>query len=240
MKKLLIAFVLLGLGLGITAQAADSSLVTTAGTHHLVLPGTEYRYTLVIPEGYTGREAVPFILSLHFGGEVTPYYGGGLLDALIEPALNSLGAIIIAPDNVDGGWGNANAEKHIFEFVDYIQANYNTDTNKTAIVGVSMGGAGTWYIAPRYPERFKVAIPISGNPELNSSTRDWETPLYIIHSADDEIVDIAPTAKAVAELQAKGESVVFVKVNGPTHFEFSRLMPQLEGAVPWILEKWAE
>ena len=69
----------MGAGNTIFAQSENSNIELSPGTHELFLPGTDRRYTLVIPEGYTGQESVPFILSLHYGGQVTPFYGRGLI-----------------------------------------------------------------------------------------------------------------------------------------------------------------
>jgi predicted peptidase len=243
MRKILtvlLFFITIGVGNIIYAQSENSDIEMSPGTHELYLPETDKRYTLVIPEGYTGRDSVPFILSLHYGGQVTPFYGRGLIDSLIAPALNELGAIIVAPDNIGRGWTNPAAEKNIFEFVDYVQSNYNIDRNKTLVTGVSMGGMGTWYIAPRYPERFKLAIPISGRPQKDSVEMDWVTPLYIIHSTDDEIVAIGPTIDAVTALKDKGASIEFETVDGLTHFQHPYLIPQLQAAIPWIRENWGE
>lgn len=234
-----LAVVVITVSSGCSQNASTNSTAPiNAGTYELVLPETESRYTLVIPEGYNPVEPVPLILSLHYGGQVTPFYSRGLIDTLIAPALSELGAIIVAPDNVDGGWANTAAEAHIFEFIDYVQENYNIDNEKTLITGVSMGGMGTWYIAPRYPERFKVAIPVSGRPQTDSTGLDWTTPLYIIHSNADEIVDIAPTITAVEALRERDVVVEFVTVDDITHYEFDRLQPQLRAAIPWIRQNW--
>ena len=47
--------------------------ITRDGTYELTLPGTDRRYTLIIPRGYLTAESVPLVVSLHFGGRVTPW-----------------------------------------------------------------------------------------------------------------------------------------------------------------------
>jgi len=46
-------------------------------------------------------------VALHYGGEVTPFYSKGFMTSLVEPALEDLGAIIVAPDCPSKGWTNA-------------------------------------------------------------------------------------------------------------------------------------
>ena len=41
-------------------------------------------------------------------------------------------------------------------------ARYRIDADRVYLTGPSPGGAGTWYIAARYPELFAAIAPISG------------------------------------------------------------------------------
>lgn len=64
--------------------------------------GSLLRYTLLVPPAYDGETPVPLVVALHYGGEVTPFYGGGMIETLVEPGLGQLGAIIVAPDATSG------------------------------------------------------------------------------------------------------------------------------------------
>lgn len=220
------------------AQTAAGGLAGTPGIHQSTLPAAGRRYTLAIPDGYTGQEPVPLIVSLHYGGTVTPFYGRGLLEGLIEPAFRSLGAIVVAPDSAAGNWANPTAEQHVLELLDYIEANYNIDAEKTLLIGYSMGGGGTWYLTPRHPERFKAAIVMAGRPQADSTSFDWETPMYVIHSTADQVVPFESTAAAVERLRDQGESIDLVVVDGISHYEIPRYRPYLEAAMPWIQGVW--
>jgi predicted peptidase len=217
---------------------AQTAAPTSAGIHELTLPGTERRYTLSIPRRYTGREPVPLIVSLHYGGQVTPFFGRGLLELLIEPALRELGAIVVAPDAAARGWANEQAEAHVLELVDHIVARYNIDTGKTLLTGYSMGGMGTWYLAPRHPERFRAAIPMAGRPQDSAESLEWATPMYVIHSTADELIPLEPTQTLVAELRARNAPVELTVVDGITHYQMARFQPFLRAALPWIREAW--
>ena len=225
-------------GDALRAQTDSGSSVTAPGTYEMTLPDGGGRYTLVIPDGYTGEEPAPLVVSLHYGGEVTPFYGRGLLDSLIEPVLRELDAIIVAPDSAADNWANPVAEQHVLGLMDHIEAHYNIDSDKTLLTGYSMGAMGTWYLAPRHPERFKAALPMSGRPQSDSTTLDWQTPMYIIHSTADELIPLELTETAVKQLQAKGASIDLVVVDEITHFEWSRFQPHLRAAIPWIHEAW--
>jgi predicted peptidase len=208
------------------------------GIHLQLLPPDDLRYTIAIPEGYTGDQPVPLILALHYGGQVTPFYGKGVLVGLVEPALRDLGAIIIAPDSVAGDWANPRSEANLLALLDAIQVTYNVDPQRTLITGYSMGGMGTWYLAARHPERFRAAIPVAGRPQEDTIDFEWRIPLYAIHSRDDEVVPLAPTEATATELRRKGVDVTLVVVDGITHFDVGRFVSHLKEAVPWIQNAW--
>jgi predicted peptidase len=234
---LLTAFLLSSVG--VEAQTDDAIAVTTPGTYQLTLPGSGRRYTLSIPDGYTAGEPTPLILSLHYGGTVTPFFGRGLLQGLIEPALRDLGAIIVAPDSAAGRWTNPTAEQHVLQLLDYIEANYNVDTDKTLLTGYSMGGGGTWYLTPRHPERFKAALVMAGRPQADSLEFDWTTPMYVIHSTADDVVPLDSTASIVEQLRASGAPIELVVIDGITHYSVPAYRPYVTAAIPWIEQAWS-
>jgi predicted peptidase len=209
------------------------------GVHELALPESGERYTLAIPAGYDGRAAVPLVVALHYGGEVTPFFGRGLLESLVEPALRDLGAIIAAPDAVHGGWANPAAERQVVALVAFLEDRYNIDPQRTLLTGYSMGGMGTWYLAPRHPELFSLALPMAGRPQDAARAFDWTVPMYIIHSRDDGLIPLEPTAAMVEQLARRGASVELHVVEGITHYEVPRFVPYLAAAKPWIKSMWS-
>lgn len=219
--------------------APPAGQVTTAsGIHEQLLPPNNLRYTVAVPDGYDSDRPVPLILALHYGGSVTPFYGKGLLLGLVEPALRELGAIIVAPDNVAGGWTNPESEANVLALLDAVQNEFNIDQKRTLIMGYSMGGMGTWYLAERNPERFAAAIPIAGRPQEGVEERDWIVPLFAIHGRDDELISLAPTETAVSALQAKGFDATLRVVDGLTHYDVGGFVEPLRDTIPWIRSTW--
>ena len=221
------------------AQSSAEFPVTKPGLYELTLPESGRRFTLIIPEGYTGQAAVPLVLSLHYGGNVTPYSGRGLLESLLEPAFRDLGAVMVAPDSAAGNWANPTSEQHVLELLNYIEANYNIDANRTLLTGYSMGGSGTWYLAPRHPSRFRAAVVMAGRPQADTTDFDWNTPTYVIHSSADEVVPLDSTENAVERLLRQDAPIDLVVVNGITHYEIPRYRSHLNDALPWVQQVWA-
>ena len=140
-----------------------------------------------------------------------------------------------APDSIAGRWTNETNEAAVMQIIDSVVASYNIDTAKTLLTGYSMGAKGTWYLAGRNQHRFSAAIPIAGRP---ADKTDWQIPLYIIHSRQDEVVPLAPTQEYVERLKSNGYDVRLIVIEGVTHFEIPGFAGPLREAVPWIRDVW--
>jgi predicted peptidase len=221
-------------------QAAD--LPGTPGIYEQTLTlenAKALRYTLAVPASFSPQKKMPLIVALHYGGNVSPWYGKGYLTILVEPALRDLGAVIVAPDcPVKEGWDNPTAESAVLELVNFIKQNYKIDNKKILITGFSMGGIGTWYMAARNPKLFSAAIPISAvaEPEIIETIRD--IPVYAIHSSGDQLFPIKKVEEMIQKLKAKGLPVQLKILDGVSHFRTNAFIAPLHDAIPWIKQVW--
>jgi pimeloyl-ACP methyl ester carboxylesterase len=226
---------------GVAAQAVGDSPVLTPGLHSLSLPRADeppVRYAISIPRNYSPSTPVPLVLALHFGvgGGDAAGAGGDVVRILIGPALAELGAVIVAPDSVRGDWSSPENEKAVNALLDTILARYSIDKKKVVVTGFSMGGAGSWHFAEKFPERFSAAIPVAGRPPASAS--GWRVPVLAIHSRDDQVVPFGPTEARIAELQKAGLNAKLIPLTGIAHFETYRFRDALRQAVPWLREVW--
>ncbi len=81
-------------------------------------PGGEL-YTLSVPDGYSPARPAPLVVSLHFGGPVSPHYGRLLLESVVEPALRPLGAPMVAPDCNAPAWVAPECESFVLDEFEY-------------------------------------------------------------------------------------------------------------------------
>jgi len=195
-------------------------------------------YALSIPANYSTSKPVPLILALHFGvgGGSAAGAGRSVLSILVRPALEELGAIIVAPDSLRGDWSTAENERAVKELLDNVLGSYNIDKKKIAVTGFSMGGAGAWHIAEKYPDYFSAVIPVSGRPP--ASIAEWRLPVLAIHSHNDQVVPFGPTEARITELQKAGKRAELIPLTGITHFETYRFVDGLRQAVPWLRQIW--
>jgi len=173
------------------------------------------------------------VLALHFGGDPDGA-GRSMLDILIQPALGDLGAVIVAPDSLAGGWSSPQNEQAVNALLAAVEKSYAIDQKKVIVTGFSMGGAGTWYWAGKYPDRFSAAVPVSGQPTSGA----WRVPVFAVHSRNDQVVPIGPAEQRIAELKKLGVNAQIVVLTGIAHFETYRFVDGLRQAVPWIQQVW--
>jgi predicted peptidase len=113
--------------------------------------GSVLRYAIALPDGYDGSagEPRPLVVALHPGGR-SVYYGGSFMRSVVEPALRSWGAVMIAPDVPDRSWATPRSEQAIVSLVEHVLEQHAIDRARVLITGFSMGGRGTWYMAARH------------------------------------------------------------------------------------------
>ncbi len=200
------------------------------------LDGTVVRFTLFVPKSAPEGASSPLVVVLHFGGEVTPFYGREVLETLALPALEGLDAIMVAPDSLTGSWTHDDDGRMVLQVMDSVTATYNVDQARILLSGYSLGGTGTWYLTNQHPDHFTAAIPVSGQP--TGPGDQCSVPLYVIHSEADEVAPLESTRTHVQTLQNAGCQVQLRVVEGITHFQTVEFVEPLRDAVPWIRQVW--
>ena len=195
-------------------------------------------YTLSVPEGYSPTQPVPLVVSLHFGGSVSPHYGHLLLESVVEPALRPLGALMAAPDCNAPAWAAPECESLVLDLVDHVADEYAVDRQRVLLTGYSKGGIGTWELAARHPGHFTAAIVMAGQPRPEMSSVDWRVPLYVIHAREDEVLGLGSTEEIVSALRGRGAPVELHILEGVTHYETQPFGRALHRALPWLERTW--
>lgn len=84
---------------------------------------------------------------------------------------------------------------------------FNIDSTKVYLTGLSYGGFGTWYIASKYPHRFAAIAPIVGwgNPDLIKPIAKHNLPVWAFAGGRDLVVQKKYFFKAMNELERLGD-----------------------------------
>ncbi len=197
-------------------------------------------FAIHVPQGYDAEVKAPLILALHYGGRVTPWYGKGFLEGLVQPALAELNAIIVAPDSLGGSWDSDQNDQAVPELLRQVREVYSIDESKTLVVGFSMGGHGAYYFAGNYPELFQAAIPMAARLSQQVKQAEWKMPLHVVHSRKDSVVPFGPAEEYVKAEQAKGTQIDFLVLEDLDHYNVPAYADSLKSLIPWIQESWAD
>ncbi|HET9948016.1 MAG TPA: alpha/beta fold hydrolase [Longimicrobiales bacterium] len=202
--------------------------------------GSALRYGVAVPGGYDPSAATPrpLVLALHPGGR-SEYYGSSFMRSIVEPALRSWGAVIVAPDVPDRSWSTERSERAVLELMRDVAGRYPIDTARVLVTGYSMGGRGAWYLAARHPEVFRGAVIMAGSPRDTDLDRMPDLPLHLLHSPNDEVVPFAPVEEAYLRLAARGHIVELTVLPGISHYSMGAYVPALRAAGDWMLARWA-
>ncbi len=221
-------------------MASAQEVPTEPGVYQLTADvlGSARNYTLVVPKRSKKKrkQRPPLVLALHYGGPVSPHYSTPFVTQLIQPGLDELGAVIVAPDCPGQGWSDPESEAVALWITDRVAQQLQTDPDRRMVTGFSMGGAGAWHMAARFADQFQVAVPIAGHPgELAPSV---DIPIYAIHGTHDEVMPIGATDSAVSDLNLRGVRATLIAADGVTHYDTSRYVALLQGAVRAIEQQW--
>jgi predicted peptidase len=231
------------LGAWLLGLFAAADLPTTRGLHPLEadIPGAgRVLYAVSVPNGYTAGTPAPLVLVLHPGGQGPRHYGAQFMRAVVEPALRSMRAIMIAPDCPARNWSDAVCETASTTLIEQAMKAYTIDRKRVLVVGFSMGGRGTWYMASKHSSLFTAAIPMAASTRGLPIDELGKQPTYVIHSREDEVVPFEPAEENAEALRKLKRDVHFEALEDLTHFEMVNYVDALREAARWVAGRWKD
>lgn len=193
-------------------------------------------YRLHVPEDYDPQVSYPVVLFLHGAGErgndneVNLARNNTLPDLAKDSDKPCIIVVPQCPANqqwVNTPWANGNYVQDnipmstplsmVKDLLDNIEEEYNIDRNREYIMGVSMGGFGTWDMITRYPDRFAAAIPICGGADPTKTELIKNMPIWTFHGTADTDVPYKGTKAMVDALKTAGSNVNFITYEGVNH-----------------------
>ena len=197
-------------------------------------------YAVSVPDGYRASVPAPLVVVLHPGGQRSRYYGAEFTRRVVEPALRQLKPIMVAPDCPERSWSDAGCEKAVMSLIGDAMRAYNIDRKRVLVVGYSMGGHGTWYMASKHSDMFTAAIPMAASTRDLAIDQLGKQPTYIIHSRADEVVPFEPADRNARDLKKLGRAVQFEALDDFTHFDMASYVDALQRAGRWVAGRWKE
>ena len=233
MKRTLL--ILLALAASFTVHAQKDSYEHKSFTSQ---DGTELNYRLLTPPENAHGKKFPLVVFLHGAGERGSDNEKQLTHGsqmFLNPAnRDNYPAYVIFPQCPEKSFwafprrpsstSDTNTEKAINpillavkELIDSYLENPNIDASRVYIMGLSMGGMGTFDLVSRYPEIFAAAIPICGAADTKRLANTKGVKWRIYHGDADDVVPVECSRQAYVALKKANAQVEYFEFPGCKH-----------------------
>lgn len=183
------------------------------------------------------REGMPIIIQLHGAGERGE--GGEDLVLVDKHGFSSViadkefDAIFVMPQCPTDTFWAARVES-IIKFTEAVIEEYRADKNRVYLLGLSMGGYGTWFTAMARPDLFAAIAPVcGGGMAWNASTLTM--PVWAFHGALDQTVSFNQSKEMIDKLTSLGKDVKFTVFGNEGHS--IQQLAMNEELINWLLSK---
>jgi len=158
-----------GLYPGVTPLTLDFPGFNQPGTYGeatMMIDGALRTYHYYIPTSYDGTKSVPLLIVLHGGGSC------GLSELLrADDKAEKYGFIVVCPTTYPTAFVSA--------IIDKMAENYNIDTRRVYVCGISAGGSGTARLALELSDKIAAVGLVSGGASLLLN-RNLSRPMTVI------------------------------------------------------------
>jgi predicted peptidase len=222
--------------------------------------GGKLLYRFFTPKGYDASDAkkYPLILFLHGAGErgvdnaAQLKWGGSYLAGKLQAASP---CFAIAPQCPPGKqWVNTPWAKGSYksdtvaisdeltmaiEAVESAMKEFKIDADRVYVMGLSMGGFGTWDAIIRRPDLFAAAVPICGGGDPSAAEKIKHIAIWTFHGGADTTVPTLATQEMVAALKKAGDAEPHLKYTefpGVGHGSWTPAW-ETKGLWEWLVEQ---
>lgn len=122
------------------------------------------------------------------------------------------------------------------ELIEKTIQNNTINPNKIYLVGISMGGFGTWEFVTRKPQLFAAAVPMAGYSDPSQIENIQHIPFWIFHGSIDKWNPVEGSRNMYKLLSEKNADVTYTEYKNTTHGEAFQKAFQ-EELIPWIFSK---
>lgn len=195
-------------------------------------------YAIYVPKNYDCGENYPLLVFLHGAGErgsdnelQLTVAIQKMFDDVNSPVYDS---IVIAPQcPIDRQWVMTPFDSMNYSVADTPESEeleavcgiiadtideYNIDTDRIYVTGISMGGYGTWDMLCRHGKRIAAGMPVCGGGDSSYAKQLKYIPIRTFHGSEDGAVPPDGTRKMFAALRMAGSKVAeYTEFDGMDH-----------------------
>lgn len=119
-------------------------------------------------------------------------------------------AILICPQCPKGyEWKDSSMCSLLMEMLHKVVEKFSINKSKIYLTGISMGGLGSWMLAARNPNQFAAVVPMCGGGSTVYAKLLRTTPIWFVHSANDNVISVTETDALVNALKDEGGEVQY-------------------------------
>lgn len=214
--------------------AATAQTNYTFITHHNVVKDS-YNFWVSVPDTYEEqRGTIPVVIFLHGaslrGNDLNRVRRYGPLDAIAMG--RDIDAIIIAPQNPGGGAWNS---VKVLNILNWVTRQYEVDTNRIYLIGMSLGGFGTIEFLANHAEKIAASMELCGGTIRKDLCKLNTVPLWIIHGTADRAVPVSRAQEIYESMKKCGRTDLLRldKWAGVNHGDLARLF-YLKETYQWL------
>jgi predicted peptidase len=179
----------------------------------------KYNYLLHIPENYDKDPAKKWPVLFYLHGR---HASGKNLQSLKRYGLpyyiskgKKMDFIVVSPQCP---WGKNWASDDWFNPVyDEVAGKLRVDESRIYLIGMSMGGFGTWELANRMPDRFAAIAPMCGGAKTEWADQLSKIPTWVFHGTADRQIPIGRSEVMVKALEKRNATVRFTRLVNQGH-----------------------
>ncbi|HET6557375.1 MAG TPA: alpha/beta hydrolase-fold protein [Prolixibacteraceae bacterium] len=180
----------------------------------MLLKKVKYNYLLSLPENYYQERGKrwPVIFYLHgssaCGSDIKKIQRYGLPFYLSNG--KKIDFIVVSPQCPNGkNWLTDDWFNPVY---DEVAAKFKIDESRVYLVGMSLGGFGTWALANRWPNRFAAISPMCAGAQLAWVENLSRIPTWIFHGTADSVVSFSRSAEMAHALKTINSNLRFSRL----------------------------
>lgn len=111
----------------------------------------------------------------------------------------------------------------VMKIIESVTKEFNVDTTRIYVIGLSMGGFGTWDLISRFPNKFAAAIPICGGADVSTACKIKNMPVWAFHGAKDKVVMVDRSRKMIEAMQKCGATPKYTEYKNSGHLIWNKV-----------------
>jgi predicted peptidase len=219
--------------------------------------GEEMPYRLFLPAEYNPQKQYPLVLAFHGAGsrgndnlkQLRPWVAGWI----DEQVQKEHPCIILMPQcPAKQQWVNVPWKEGSYQFKDVpiskpmklskeifdkVVKEYSVNKNRVYVMGMSMGGYGTWNFVMRFPKIIAAAVPICGAGDPSMAKKIKGIPIWAFHGDKDIVVPLSGSTDMIESMTSfkknKARLTIYKDV-GHNSYELAWKEPEL---IDWLFSQ---